>query len=87
MDTSQIKPKAVFVVKRMWNNPEIRAYIDKHEVGAQMQLSDFLRALTEEVYGSRNRFAMLSKAEFFDKISQAADSVQIAMKETTAHIA
>jgi hypothetical protein len=86
MDTSQIKPKAVFVVKRMWHNPEIRAYIDKKEVGAQMQINDFVRALTEEVYGNKSRLFLLSKAEFFDKVSRATNNVQDAMKETTAHI-
>jgi hypothetical protein len=86
MDTRQIKSKAVVVVKRRWHYPEIIAYVNTEEVGSQMQLSDFIRALAEEVYGDRNRFVLLSKAEFLQKALTAADNVQSAMKETTANV-
>lgn len=86
MDTNHIKSKAVIVVKRRWHQPEILAYVNKNEVGAQMQIADFLRALADEVYGDRNRFFMLSKAEFLEKALDSADEIQNAMKETTAHV-
>jgi hypothetical protein len=86
MDTKQIKPKTVVVVKRKWHNPEVSAYITTEEVGSKMQLNDFLRALTEEVYGKRSRFYVLSKSEFLDKALVATDTIQADMKETTAHV-
>ncbi len=86
MDAKQIKPKTVIVVKRKWHQPEILAYINQQEVGCQMLLTDFMRALTEEVYGDRTRFVLLSKSEFLDKVLSATSNIEGAMKETTAHI-
>jgi len=86
MDTRQITPKATIVVKRRWHHPEVLAYVNQNEVGAQLPVSDFLRALAEEVYGNRNRYVLLSKSEFLDKSLAAADSILAAMKETTANV-
>jgi len=86
MTTRNITPKAVIVVKRRWHHPEVLAYVNQAEVGAQMPVSDFMRALAEEVYGERNRYVMLSKSEFLDKTLSAADAILAAMKETTANV-
>jgi len=86
MDTRHITPKAIIVVKRRWHHPEVLAYVNQNEVGAQMPVSDFLRALVEEVYGNRNRYVLLSKSEFLDKTLAAADSILVGMKETTANV-
>jgi len=86
MDTRNITPKAIIVVKRRWHQPEVLAYINQNEVGAQMPVTDFLRALTEEVYDDRTRYVLLSKSEFLDKSLAAADSILAAMKETTANV-
>lgn len=86
MDTKQITPKATIVVKRRWHQPEVLAYVNQSEVGAMLPVSDFIRALAEEVYGSRNRYVMLSKSDFMDKSLAAADIILAAMKETTANV-
>ncbi len=86
MDTRHITPKATIVVKRRWHQPEVLAYVNQNEVGAQLPVSDFLRALAEEVYGDRNRYVLLSKSEFLDKSLTAADAILAAMKETTANV-
>ncbi len=86
MDTRNITPKATIVVKRRWHQPEVLAYVNQNEVGAQLPVSDFLRALVEEVYGNRNRYVLLSKSEFLDKSLAASDSILAAMKETTANV-
>jgi hypothetical protein len=86
MDIKHITPKTVIVVTRRWHRPEVLAYVNQAEVGAQMPVSDFIRALAEEVYGDRNRFVMLSRSEFLDKSLAAADSILATMKETTTHV-
>lgn len=86
MSTRTVAPKATIIVRRRWHQPEILAYVNQHEVGAKMQLQDFMRALTEEVYGDRSRYVMLSKSEFFDKIVTASDRILAEMKETTANV-
>ena len=86
METKHIKAKTAVVVKRMWHNPEVQAYINDREVGAILPLNDFIRALVEEIYGDRNRLWMMSKTDFLHVAFDASDSIQQALKETTTHV-
>ena len=49
-----------------------------------MDLTDFVRCLVTEMYGEKNRFLALSKAEATSKLLEAASLVLAEMKTTTA---
>jgi hypothetical protein len=86
MDTRNIVPKTVVVVKRMWHSPEIHAFIDQTAVGAHMDLNDYTRALIEQLFGDKSRLMMLSKADALAKIFEAKDTILAEMKTTTANV-
>lgn len=86
MDTKHIVPKTVVVVKRRWHNPDIVSFIDNHDVGSQMELTDFLRALVDEVFDGRSRLLMLSKDEALSKVLSASSEIQNEMKQATIHV-
>ena len=86
METKHIVPKSVAVVKRMWHQPEIHAFITPKEVGAHMDTNDFVRALVEEMYGEKNRFLNLTKAEALAKLLEAKEKVLQEMKLVTSHV-
>lgn len=86
METNHIAPKTVAVVKRKWHQPEIHAFITKQEVGAQMEINDFVRALVDEMYGEKNRYLNLTKAEALSKALAAKETVLHEMKLVTSHV-
>jgi hypothetical protein len=86
MDTRHIQPKTVVVVRRKWHSPEIHAFIDKEEVGAKMDVQDFVKALVTEMYTGKNRFIMLSKDAASGMALSAADSILNEMKSTTGNV-
>ena len=86
METNHIIPKTVAVVKRKWHQPEIHAFINKQEVGSMMEMNDFIRALVDEMYGEKNRFFNLTKAEALAKALEAKETILREMKLTTSHV-
>ena len=84
MEISHITPRSRVVVRRRWHLPEIHAFVTPEEVGASMDLTDFVRCLVTEMYGEKNRFLALSKAEATSKLLEATSLVLAEMKTTTA---
>jgi len=81
-----IRPRTAVVVKRMWHSPEIHAFVDHKEVGAMMEITDFVRALVEEIYGDKQRLPFATKADVLSRAMTGTDRIMTAMKTTTAHV-
>lgn len=86
MDPNHITPRAKVVVSRRWHSPEIMAFVTKENVGAGMELSDFIRALVSDMFGDKNRMIMLSKGDVTASLLEASDSILQAMKDATVHV-
>lgn len=81
-----ITAKSRVVVRRLWHNPEIVAFIDTEAVGASMQVSDFVQCLIDELYGEKSTLLMLSKQAATVKLLLASEKIIHEMKQTTAHV-
>lgn len=86
MNTNNIVPKTFVSIKRMWHSPEIHAFIDHAEVGAKMEITDFVRALVEEIHGEKNRFFMLKKSDTLQSALAGADRILTEMKKETGKV-
>lgn len=71
------------VVSRQWNNPQIRAFMNASEVGAEMDLQLFLGTLVE-VMG--NPTMLVTKAQLLSKLNDASEQILIEMKKATVHV-
>ena len=86
MDTKNIQNKTVVTVRRKWHLPEIHAFISNEEVGAKMDVYDFIKAVIIEMYGEKNRMLMLSKDAAIGLAVTSADSVITEMKQSTSMV-
>ena len=75
--------KSTVIVSRQWNFPAIRAFVDTKEVGAEIDLDDFIEALLYQV-GSPT--FMMTKKQLADKVHAAKEEVIIELKKATVHV-
>lgn len=75
--------KDAVIISRQWNNPTIRAFMSKKDVGAEMELDEFLKAVLE-IVGSPT-FTM-TKTQLANKIFAAKEQVLVEMKQATVHV-
>lgn len=71
------------VVSRQWHNPQITAFVDAKEVGAEMSLDDFLLAVLE-IVGKPTY--MLTKEQLKKAVMAAKDEVVVELKKATVHV-
>jgi hypothetical protein len=75
--------KETLIVSRQWNCPAIRVFMNQKEVGAEMDIKEFLEALVENV---GNPTFLVTKAQMLNKLNEAAEAVIVEMKRATIHI-
>ena len=75
--------KEAVIISRQWHNPAIRSYMTKKDVGAEMELDDFLKAVLE-IVGSPT-FTM-TKNQLANKIFAAKEQILVEMKKATVHV-
>lgn len=75
--------KEAIVVSRQWNKPTIRAFMTQKDVGAEMELNDFLTAILELV-GSPT-FTM-TKNQLATKVFAAKEQIITELKNSTVHV-
>ena len=75
--------KTKVVVSRKWHKPNVEAFIDHHEVGTNIDLEDFIKAVVEEV---GNPALLLTKAALQKQLLAATEKVLHEMKEATAKV-
>jgi putative NADH-flavin reductase len=71
------------VVSRQWNHPQITAFLDVKEVGAQIDLDDFLLAMLDEI--GKPTYIM-TREQLKAKVMAAKDEILSEMKRATAHV-
>jgi hypothetical protein len=79
----KITPKQVVTISRKWNNPEIMAFMDDVEVGAQVGLSDFVEAMVR-VMGSPTM--ILTKKQLRERMFDSCHEVLEEVKRATNHL-
>lgn len=86
LDTSLIEEKTVVVVRRLWHRPEIHAFISSEEIGAKMDLNDFIQALVEEIFDKKKRLWLLDRNEALGKAVRGATAIIDEMKNATGNV-
>jgi hypothetical protein len=71
------------VVSRQWHNPQITAFIDAKEVGAEIDLDDFLLAILAIV--GKPTYIM-TREQLKTKVMAAKDEVITELKKATVHV-
>ena len=71
------------VVSRQWHNPQITAFVDMKEVGAEIDLDDFLLALLDVV--GKPTYIM-TREQLKTKVMMAKEAVITELKKATVHV-
>lgn len=71
-------------ISRKWHFPEIAIKVTNHEIGIEMELADFIRALAAEI---GNPAGILTRAQLLAKLEAAAELVTVSMKRETIPLA
>lgn len=72
------------ITSRKWHSPAIEAFVTNDEIGAQLDVQDFLAAVVEEL---GNPTFVVTKASLLARLSTASDAVLKELREATAHVA
>lgn len=75
--------KTRLVISRQWDNPQIRAFVSQTEVGAEIELDDYIDAIVEQI---GNPTLMVTKAGLKEKIRIASEAVLAELRKSTAHV-
>lgn len=75
--------KDKLIVVRKWKEPEVRAFMSRAEVGADMDVDLYLESLVFQV---NNLPLILTKAALLDKLKEASALVLNEMKQTTKYV-
>ena len=78
-----IGEKAIVTIIRKWNNPTIHVWASDEEIGMQMDLIDFVKALAAEV-GSPTM--VLTKKQLLDKMLAGMIAIELEVKSKTLEI-
>jgi len=71
------------IVSRMWAKPNIEAFVYSDQVGARMDLNDFITAVATEM---GNPVIILTRSQLLDKLRSAVEVVSAEMKNATKHV-
>lgn len=82
---SMLRPssKNRVIVSRKWARPNIEAYLNAEEVGARMDLYEFVEALSAEL---GNPLTIVSQKQLYNRLRLATDRVVTEMKSTTRYV-
>jgi hypothetical protein len=75
--------KTKLIVSRKWHQPQIETFLSNEEVGASMELTDFIQALSEHI---GNPTLLITKGALAQKLQQASDAVLDEIRRATIHI-
>lgn len=75
--------KETLIVSRQWNSPTIRVFMNQKEVGAEMDIKEFLEALVVNV---GNPTLLVTKTQMLNKLNEATEAIVIEMKRATIHV-
>lgn len=75
--------RAVVVVGRKWNNPEIEISVTEEEIAIKMSLKDFLHALSIEM---GNPTLLVTKNALRKSMQSSSDVVVKGMKQETNRV-
>ena len=75
--------KEKIVISREWNNPTIRAYMSSKEVGAEVDLDEFLTAILT-IVGSPTM--VMTRTQLANKVFDAKERVVVELKKATVHV-
>lgn len=76
--------KTKLITSRKWKNPGIEAFVSDEEIGARIDITDFIDALVEEV---GNPATLMTKAGLKAKLEAASLSVLKELRSTTRFVA
>jgi hypothetical protein len=71
------------VVSRQWNHPQITAFLDAKEVGAEIDLNDFLTAMLE-IIGKPTY--IMTREQLKTKVFAAKQTILEELKKATVHV-
>jgi hypothetical protein len=71
------------IISRRWKNPEITVYVDASELGARMDIEQYLTSLSEQV---SNISLIITKEQLLRKLKDAHLLVVEEMKSSTQYI-
>ena len=74
--------KTKITTSRKWKQPNITTFVSEDEVGAEMDINDFLTALTEELGDPQK----IKKQDLRSKIEIAAQAIIHEMKSKVIHV-
>lgn len=71
------------VVSRKWSKPQIEAFVSQEEVGASIDLDEFIAAVVEEI---GNPTTLVTKAGLKSKLEIAAEAVLSELRHSTKFV-
>lgn len=71
------------IVSRNWKRPEIEAFVSKEEVGAKMDIEQFIESLVEEIGSPK---AILTKDQLKKQLTDASRQIIHEMKSMTVYV-
>lgn len=74
--------KTKIVTSRQWNNPNINTFVSEDEVGASMDLTDFITALLHELGDPQK----IKEQDLRSKVEIAAQAIIHEMKSKVVNV-
>ena len=71
------------IISRKWANPHIVAFVDVAEIGAKMDIEEYLESLVLEL---TNIPLVFTKTALLEKLREAHKAVSAEMRNTTKYI-
>jgi hypothetical protein len=71
------------IVSRQWQHPQINVFVDAKEVGAEIDLDDFLLAMLEIV--GKPTYIM-TREQLKKKVFAAKEEIVTELKKATVHV-
>lgn len=71
------------IVSRHWHNPQINAFVTVQDVGAEMDLDDFLLAVLD-ILGKPTY--IMTREQLKTKVMAAKEEVVTELKKATVHV-
>lgn len=72
--------REVVTISRHWDNPTIKVWVNREEIGLQVGIDDYLAALAREI---GNPATMLTQAQLLARIRAAAERVRLKVQESS----
>jgi hypothetical protein len=71
------------IILRKWKEPHITAFMNQDEIGAKMDIDEYLESLVSQI---TNIPLVFTKASLLEKLKQSHVSVATEMRQMTKHI-